>query len=73
MSRTQIKAALTSAGRVFAAAALAAFLSSGESVSMLDLQDLRLLLDAGSAAVALTVVNALRRGETRFGLGAGEA
>jgi hypothetical protein len=68
--RTQLRAAATSAGRVFLGGVVVAFLSSGESVSALDVDDLVLLLDAGAGALVVTVGNALRAGETRFGRGA---
>lgn len=66
----QLRAAAASYGRVFLGAVLVAFLASGESASTLSLDDLRLLLDAGIGAMAVTGANALRRGETRFGRGA---
>lgn len=69
-SSTQIKSAAASCARVFAGAVLVAFLASGEGVSTLSLDDLRLLLDAGVGALAVTAANALRPGETRFGRGA---
>lgn len=71
-TKARLRAAAASYGRVFAAASLAAFLSSGQGVSELDVEDVTLLVDAGVAAVVLTLANALRRGETRFGVGADE-
>jgi hypothetical protein len=68
--QAQLRAAVTSAGRVFLGGVVVAFLASGESVSALDVDDLVLLLDAGAGAVVVTVGNALRAGETRFGRGA---
>jgi hypothetical protein len=68
--RAQLRAAALSASRVFAAAAIAAWLATGQSVSELDVADLHLVLDAGAGAVLVTAGNALRRGETRFGRGA---
>ena len=68
----QYKSAAASCARVFAGAVLVAFLASGEGVSTLSLDDLRLLFDAGAGALAVTGANALRRGETRFGRGAAE-
>lgn len=70
MTSIQLRAAAASYARVFAAAVVAAFLASGEGLSTLSVDDLRLLADAGFAALALTAVNALRRGEERFGVGA---
>lgn len=70
MSTSQYKAAAASCARVFAGAVLVAFLAAGEGVSTLSLDDLRLLFDAGVGALAVTGVNALRSGETRFGRGA---
>lgn len=66
----QYKSAAASCARVFAGAVLVAFLAAGEGISTLSLDDLRLLLDAGVGALAVTAVNALRPGETRFGRGA---
>lgn len=66
----QLRDAAASYARVFAAAVLVAFLSSGKSASALELADLRLLVDAGIGALALTLANALRPGESRFGVGA---
>jgi hypothetical protein len=65
-----LRAALASAGRVFLGGVIVAFLAHGEPASQLDLADLRLLLDAGVGALAVTAANALRRGESRFGRGA---
>ncbi len=69
-TREQLLAALASYARVFAGAVLAAFLASGAQITALSTNDLRLLLDAGVAALAVTAANALRPGETRYGLGA---
>lgn len=71
-SNQHLRAALASYARVFAGAVLVAFLASGEGVSTLGLDDLRLFLDAGVGALAVTAGNALRTGETRFGRGASE-
>jgi hypothetical protein len=68
--KAQLAAAATSAGRVFLGGVVVAFLANGESASQLDVEDLVLLLDAGAGAVIVTVGNALRSGETRFGRGA---
>jgi hypothetical protein len=67
--KTQILNAAASYGRVFAGAVVVAFLASGEGLSTLSLDDLRLLLDAGVGALAVTAANALRPGESRFGRG----
>jgi hypothetical protein len=66
------RAAVESFGRVFAAAALAAYLELGKAPLDLGVADVEVLANAGIAAVVLTVVNALRRGETRFGRGTAE-
>jgi hypothetical protein len=68
--KSQMAAAATSASRIFLGGVVVAFLANGESVSQLDVDDLVLLLDAGAGAVIVTVGNALRSGETRFGRGA---
>lgn len=69
--KAQMAAAATSAARVFLGGVVVAFLAHGEPVSALGAEDLVLLLDAGAGAVIVTVGNALRTGETRFGRGAG--
>lgn len=61
------KALLASFGRVFAAAALAAYLNVGKAPLDLRLDDLKGLVNAGIGAALLTLVNYLRSGETRFG------
>jgi hypothetical protein len=61
---------LMSFWRVFAAAALAAYLEIGKSPLNLNLDDASALANAGIAAIILTLVNYLRSGETRFGRGA---
>lgn len=63
------KALLGSFGRVFAAAALAAYLELGKAPLDLRLDDAKSLVNAGIAALLLTVLNYLRPGETRFGRG----
>ncbi|MEO6205031.1 MAG: hypothetical protein ABIO67_06585 [Mycobacteriales bacterium] len=61
------RALLNSYGRVFAAAALASYLSLAKAPLDLRLDDLKALANAGIAAALLTLVNYLRSGETRFG------
>lgn len=68
--KAQMTAAATSAGRVFLGGVVVAFLANGEPVSQIAADDLVLLLDAGAGAVIVTIGNALRSGETRFGRGA---
>lgn len=63
------KALLGSFARVFAAAALAAFLELGKQPLDLRLDDAKSLVNAGIAALILTLINYLRPGETRFGRG----
>lgn len=63
------KAMLASFGRIFAAAALAAYLNLGKAPLDLRLEDLKILFNAGIGAAMLTLVNYLRSGETRFGNG----
>lgn len=63
------KALLGSFGRVFLAAALAAYLEIGKKPLDLRLDDATALVNAGIAALILTTVNWLRSGETRFGRG----
>lgn len=65
-----MKAAAASYGRVFLAAALGTYIASGDTPFTLDGTDLRALISSGAAALALTVFNALRPGDTRFGAGA---
>lgn len=61
------KAMLASFGRIFAAAALAAYLNLGKAPLDLRAEDLKILFNAGIGAALLTLVNYLRQGETRFG------
>lgn len=65
-----MKAAAASYARVFFAAALGTYIASGDTPFTLDGTDLRALAASGAAALALTVFNALRPGETRYGVGA---
>jgi len=64
----QLKAAVASAGRVFVAASLGAYLALGEAPTDLSWDDLKGFLFAGIGALALTAVNWLRKGDTRFGV-----
>lgn len=66
----QVRACAASLARVFLAACLTAYLATGESLLTLNQEVWRSIVAAGISAVALTVINALRRGETRFGRGA---
>lgn len=66
---TKTKAMLSSFGRIFLAAALAAYLQLAKAPLDLQLDDIKTLLNAGIAAAVLTLVNFLRTGETRFGTG----
>lgn len=66
------QAMLSSYGRVFLAAALAAFLTLGKGPTALGVSDLLVLVDAGIAALVITALNALRKGETRFGRGSAD-
>lgn len=61
------RALLASFGRVFAAAALAAYLNLGKAPLDLRLDDAGVLFNAGVGAALLTLVNYLRDGDTRFG------
>lgn len=63
------KAMVASFGRVFAAAALAAYLNLGVAPLDLRLEDAKALFSAGIGAALLTLINFLRSGETRFGSG----
>jgi hypothetical protein len=63
----QLGAAAASAGRVFAAASLGAYLAMGKAPDELAWDDLKGFAAAGVAALALTAVNWLRKGDTRFG------
>lgn len=61
------RALLGSFGRVFAAAAFARALGLDHGLTHISVEDVRVVTDAGLAAVLLTAVNYLRPGETRFG------
>lgn len=67
-TRDGLLQALRSYLRVFAAALIAAYLQLGVAPLDLALGDLKTLGNAGIAAALLTAFNALRSGETRFGL-----
>lgn len=62
-----MKAALFSFLRVFGAAAGAVYLTIGKAPLDLTASDYRDLANAGLAALALTLINYFRSGETRFG------
>lgn len=67
---TNVKAAACSYARVFLVASLAAYIASGDSPFTVSGEDLKTIVSAGAASLALTVVNALRPGDSRFGVGA---
>lgn len=63
------KALLLSFFRIFGAALLAAFLQLGKAPLDLEAEDLKSLANAAIGALALTLFNYFRQGETRFGRG----
>lgn len=63
------KALVQSFLRMLAATALTAYLALGKAPHALSVDDLRHIADAVIGAGALTLVNYLRPGETRFGVG----
>lgn len=65
---TKTRALLLSYVRIFGASLLAAYLTLGKSPLDLGADDAKTLLNAGIAAVVLTLVNYFRKGETRFGV-----
>lgn len=65
----QVKAALFSYGKVFAATVLALFLTDGADVFAVDAGDLRAWLAAGIAAVLPVVISALDPRDSRYGVG----
>jgi hypothetical protein len=65
----QNKNLVASFGRVFVTALLAQFIASGGDVFALDADGGKAILGAGIAALALSVLNYLRPGDTRFGRG----
>jgi hypothetical protein len=67
---SQLLAAAASTGRVFATASLGAYLALGKAPDALTWDDLKGFVFAGLAALGLTAVNWLRKGETRFGTNA---
>jgi hypothetical protein len=68
--KDQLLAAAASAFRVFIAASAAAYAALGKAPDEIGWEDLKGFAWAGVFAVALTIVNWARKGETRFGVNA---
>ncbi len=66
----QIKAVLVSWGRTFFAAALAQYILLGKTPFTTTVDDLKVIVSAGVAALVLVVFNAINPKDRRYGRGA---
>jgi hypothetical protein len=69
----QVKAYLISYLRLFAAAAIAAYLVLGTAPLDLQWEDAKALLNAGIGALIVSIGNALNPADNRYGIGAPKA
>jgi hypothetical protein len=69
----QVKAYLISYARLFIAAVIAAYLVLGTAPLDLQWEDAKALLNAGVAALIVSIGNALNPADNRYGIGAPKA